>query len=88
MKSPTTVSQTSLITIPNSTAPSKPIKPNISTPEEREEMSLEEMSLEGMEEKLQEIEEKLEDLKEKLGIEIQQLKEISRAVSMNISFKK
>ena len=74
----TPVSQTSLITIPNSTAPSKPIKPNISTPEEREEMSLEEMSLEGMEEKLQEIEEKLEDLKEmnnRLGIEIQQQKE-------------
>ena len=48
----TPVSQTSLITIPNSTAPSKPIKPNISTPEEREEMCLEEMNLEEMEENM------------------------------------
>ena len=45
----TSVSRISLITIPKST---KPIKPNISTPEKREEITLEE------------IEEKLEEMKE------------------------
>ena len=50
----------------------RPIKPNISTPEEREEMSLEEMSLEEMEEYLDRLKKENEELRE---IEIQQRKE-------------